>query len=119
MPSSGSDDLYSRVAGGITDWLDSMPKRVAEQWTGGGRAPFAAPTTEQERFDYYRRAFFNPDGTPNVQGRAAELDRIGLQQYAQALRAVTARREKGVAVLPAAQQARAQAAAKSEQTGGY
>lgn len=94
-----AQDLYDRVATSLSDWLQQTPDRIADAWRGGGRAPFAAPTTERDRAAYYEQAFFNPDGSPNAQGRQRELDRLGVKGYAQTMRAVLARRAKGALAL--------------------
>jgi hypothetical protein len=90
-----AQDLYDRVATSLSDWLQQTPPRIAEAWMGGGRAPFAAPTTERDRYEFYESRFFLPDGSPNVPGRQQELDRLGVASYAQTMRAVMQRRAKG------------------------
>ena len=69
---------FEYAASAIADWLDQMSTKVVDGIKGGGRAPFAAPANNSERLAYYEQAFFNPDGTENVQGRMKEMHRIGL-----------------------------------------
>lgn len=88
-------DLHSRVADRLAEWLDETPKRIAARWTGNGTAPFAKPVRAKDALAYYERAFFNPDGTPNVQGRQSELERVGIDGYAQAMRGVLRKQREG------------------------
>jgi hypothetical protein len=54
----------------------------------GGTAPFAAQLTEADKLRYYTRQLFNPDGTPNMQGRAQEMQRLGPEGFALVYKAV-------------------------------
>lgn len=96
-----AQDLHTRVADQLTDWLEGMPQRIAERWTGNGRAPFAQQVSTAKALAYYNRTFYNPDGTPNVQGRNAELERLGVDGYAKAMRAVMKHRTEGTLTLEA------------------
>lgn len=77
------------IAQDLADWIDRTATKLAEAMTEGGASPFAAQTTRQERLEYYTEQFFNPDGTPNEQGRQAQLARLGPEGFLRALRAVT------------------------------
>jgi hypothetical protein len=44
--------------------------------------------SETEKLSYYRDQLFNPDGTPNLQGRAAQMQRMGPEQFTQVYKAV-------------------------------
>lgn len=83
-----SPHLLDQVAGELVSWLQIEPSYFADAIRGGGRAPFAANVTEAEKRDYYQRRLFNPDGSPNQQGRDEELARVGPEEYAAMFRQV-------------------------------
>ena len=95
------EDMYGRVANAISTWLSEMPRQVVARWVGEGPAPFAARASQKQLLEFYDRAFFQPDGSPNVEGRQAQLDRLGIRQYAETVRAVLRYREQGALALPA------------------
>lgn len=74
------DDLF--------EWIESMVDSMVAAFEVGGKAPFAAPTTEKQKLAYYRSVLFNPDGSPNQQGRADTLARVGVEGFAQIMAAV-------------------------------
>lgn len=77
----------------LADWIEDVSDELAEALRDGGRAPFEARLTKLQQLAYYDVEFFLPSGQPNVQGRQAELQRLGPQQYANAMRAVLKWRE--------------------------
>lgn len=65
------------VALDLAQWMDRISDEVADSMLGGASAPFAARLTEAQKVQYYTAQLFNPDGTPNPQGRDAQLQRLG------------------------------------------
>ena len=80
--------MLDDVANDLALWIDDTATKVALAFAPG-RAPFSASLTEQQKMDYYTRALFNPDGTPNQQGRQREVARLGVEQFAQVYKMVT------------------------------
>lgn len=83
-----SSNVLDLVAEELADWIDSMANQLAEEMMAGGTAPFAAQLTEQQKLDYYVSQLFNPDGTPNLKGRTAEMQRLGPEGFATVFKAV-------------------------------
>jgi hypothetical protein len=83
-----SQSMFDLVAEEISEWIDHMSDEIAEAVAAGGKAPFSAQLTEAQKIDYYAAQYFNPDGTPNVQGRAAQMARLGPEGFAQVYKAV-------------------------------
>lgn len=81
--------VFEQAASDLADWLDTTATKLADGLRGGGKAPFAAPASESEKLAYYEQKMFNPDGSPNVQGRMDEMHRLGVQGYSAALAEVT------------------------------
>jgi len=77
------------VANDLAFWIDDVTTKVALAFAPG-RAPFSADLTEDQKMDYYSRALFNPDGSPNQQGRQREEARLGVERFAQVYKAVVA-----------------------------
>jgi hypothetical protein len=83
MPSMMDD-----VANDLSLWIDQTAEEVARAFTVGG-APFAAQgLSEADKLEYYRAQLFNPDGTPNANGRNQEIQRLGAMGFAQVYKAV-------------------------------
>lgn len=101
-------DIYSQIAAELEEWVEASAEWLADAFKGqGGLSPFEAPLTDAQRLAYYEAQFFLPNGLPNVKGRQEEIDRLGPQQYAAALREVMAARGKGVVPALGAMQRRA------------
>jgi hypothetical protein len=83
-----STNTLDLVAEDLAEWIDTMANQLAEAMSLGGNAPFAAVLTEQQKLDYYTAQLFNPDGTPNLQGRAAQMQRLGPEGFALVYKAV-------------------------------
>ena len=81
-------NLLDSVATDLAAWLDQTSTQIAAAMAPQGVAPFAAPLSETDKLEYYRNQLFNPDGTPNLQGRAAQMARMGPEQFTQVFRAV-------------------------------
>lgn len=86
MPGSTQLDA---VANDLAVWLDQTATRIAAAMAPQGTAPFAAPgLSETDKLEYYRAQLFNPDGTPNLQGRQQEMQRLGPQGFTTVYKAV-------------------------------
>lgn|SRR5215467_687461 len=81
-------NLLDSVATDLAAWLDQTSTQIAAAMAPQGVAPFAAPLSETDKLEYYRNQLFNPDGTPNLQGRAAQMARMGPEQFTQVFKAV-------------------------------
>lgn len=77
-----------QVATDLAVWLDVESTRIAAAMAPAGIAPFAADLSETQKLEYYRAQLFNPDGTPNMQGRATEIQRLGPQGFTQVYKEV-------------------------------
>lgn len=83
-----STNVLDQVAVELADYVDQMATELAEELMAGGSAPFSAPLTEQQKTEYYTSQLFNPDGTPNLKGRAVEMARLGPEGFAMVFKAV-------------------------------
>jgi len=81
--------LLDDVANDLALWIDDTASKIALAFAPG-RAPFAANLTEEAKLDYYTRALFNPDGSPNVAGRNREVTRLGVEGFGAVYKAVVA-----------------------------
>lgn len=81
--------MLDDVSNDLALWIDDVSSKVALAFAPG-RAPFSADLTENQKLDYYARALFNPDGSPNQQGRQREVARLGVEQFGQVYKAVVA-----------------------------
>jgi len=80
-------NMLDTVADDLSVWIDNTADEIARAFAPG-RAPFAAPITEAQKLEYYKDRLFNPDGTPNADGRQAEIQRLGTHGFAQVYKAV-------------------------------
>lgn len=85
-----STHLWDQVANELTTWLQVEPTYYADAIRGGGRAPFAANVSEADKREYYQRRLFNPDGSPNQEGRAEIFKRVGPAGYTEIFHQVQA-----------------------------
>ena len=83
-----SQTVLDSVATDLATWLDQESTRIAAAMAPQGAAPFAAPISEQQKLDYYKNQLFNPDGTPNLEGRQQQMTRLGPQGFTQVYKAV-------------------------------
>src|SRR4030095_2972854 len=81
------EHMYDEIANDLSLWLDQTANEVALAFAPG-RAPFSAKITEQQKLEYYRSRLFNPDGSPNQQGRQAEIERLGAEDFGRVYKAV-------------------------------
>ena len=77
----GPANFLDEIADDLASWIDRTAEDVALAFAPG-RAPFSASLTEEQKLQYYRTRMFNPDGSPNAQGREAEFQRLGPQGFA-------------------------------------
>ena len=96
-PRGADTHIYEIVAHDIAEWLNTMPKLLANAMRGGPKqqGPFKHPATGRQKFDIYKGKLFNDDGTPNLQGRQELLSRGGPQQYARIVHIVTKEMGRG------------------------
>jgi hypothetical protein len=81
-------ETYDLIASDLASWLDQTSTSLAVALSPQGVAPFAAPISEPQKLAYYSAQLFMPDGTPNEQGRNAELQRLGPIGFRTVYRAV-------------------------------
>lgn len=81
-------EVYDLIAADLAQWLEDMSTQLAIAFSPQGVAPFAAPISEASKLAYYSSQLFNPDGTPNENGRNAELQRLGPIGFRTVYRAV-------------------------------
>ena len=79
LPQNPLDSLAEELG----EWIDQISTQIAQSVVGGYTAPGAASLSERQKLDYYTRQFFNPDGSPNDQGRAQEMLRLGPEHFAE------------------------------------
>jgi hypothetical protein len=78
----GQPNFLDSIADDLSGWIDDTADQVATSFAPG-RAPFSANLSLEQKLEYYRSRLFNPDGTPNLAGRDAELQRLGPQGFRQ------------------------------------
>src|SRR5262245_10789384 len=86
----GPANFLDDIADDLAVWIDQTADQVARAFAPG-RAPFSANISEEQKLEYYRSRLFNPDGSPNPQGRDAEFQRLGVAGFSQVYRALIAR----------------------------
>jgi hypothetical protein len=89
MPVGRGVNQLDLIAADLAAWIDDAAERVALAFAPA-RSPFSAQVTEQQKLDFYTRRLFNPDGSPNVTGRQAELERLGAEGFGKVYQAVVA-----------------------------
>ena len=80
--------MLDRVATDLAMWLDQESTRIAAALAPAGVAPFSAQLSETQKLDYYKNQLFNPDGTPNLDGRQQQMQRLGPEGFTQVYKAV-------------------------------
>ena len=80
--------MLDSVATDLAVWLDQESGRLAAAMAPQGISPFAAPVSEEQKLQYYRDQLFNADGSPNLQGRDQQMQRLGPQGFTQVYKAV-------------------------------
>jgi len=82
--------MLDEISNDLALWIDQTANDIALAFAPT-RAPFAAQTTEEQKLEYYRQRLFNPDGSPNPQGRSEELQRLGVEGFGLVYKAVIRR----------------------------
>jgi hypothetical protein len=80
-------NLLDDVANDLALWIDQISTEIAVAFSAS-KAPFSASVTEEQKLEYYRSRLFNPDGSPNPQGREAEIQRLGISGFSQVYKAI-------------------------------
>lgn len=89
MPSNKPQHWWDDVGDDVVTRMQNDEDWLYNAVLGGERAPGSADLSEAEKLDYYRRHFFNPDGTPNDDERAKIINRVGLQRFGEIFAEVT------------------------------
>src|ERR1700754_190991 len=83
----GRQNFLDDVSNDLALWIDQTATEVALAFAPA-RAPFSANVTEQQKLEFYRARLFNPDGSPNSQGRSEEIGRLGAEGFGRVYKAV-------------------------------
>ena len=83
------ENPLDKVAEELAAWADAISTRIADGIKGGFQAPGAAALSEQQKLQYYTAQMFEPDGQPNMEGRAKLMERLGPEQFAEVFADVT------------------------------
>jgi hypothetical protein len=86
----GQANFLDDIADDLATWVDQTASEVALAFAPA-RAPFSANITEDQKLQFYRARLFNPDGSPNVQGRNEEIQRLGGEGFGLVYKAVIKR----------------------------
>jgi len=86
----GKPNPLDEIANDLALWIDQTSSEIALAFAPT-RAPFSADVSEEQKLEFYRARLFNPDGTPNAQGREEEFQRLGSDSFAQVYKAVIKR----------------------------
>lgn len=81
------------LAEDLADWIEHISDELVAAMLDGDAAPFAAALSEKQKLAYYDLEFFNPDGTPNLQGRADQMRRLGVDGYVKTMQTVIESRQ--------------------------
>jgi len=103
--------IFHEAGDDLASWIDTTATDLADGFYDGTKAPFSADVPEREKLDYYEDRLFLPDGTPNQEGRSAEMARIGVEGYARVMQALSKRRQPQMTSVPLPQ--------SQEVPGGY
>jgi hypothetical protein len=82
--------MFDDIANDLAVWIDQTANEVALALSPA-RAPFSANVTEDQKLEFYKSRLFNPDGSPNSQGRAEEIQRLGAEGFGHVYQAVVRR----------------------------
>src|SRR5580765_401161 len=86
----GQANFLDDIANDLALWVDQTANQVALAFAPA-RAPFSANITEDQKLEFYRARLFNPDGSPNPQGRNEEIQRLGAEGFGAVYKAVVSR----------------------------
>lgn len=82
-PPRKSEHVFDQVADELADWLTQTEDWLVSALEYRGRAPGAAVLTERQKYDYWARRWWNPDGTPNQAARDQIMEQRGPRVFAQ------------------------------------
>ena len=88
MPSGKPQHWLDDIGDEVTARMDDNVEWLTNAFLSGSRAPGAADISEEEKLDYYRRKMFKDDGTPNEQERSNILNRVGIKNYTEIIKAL-------------------------------
>jgi hypothetical protein len=83
------ETMFDEIARDLALWIDQTASEVALAFAPA-RSPFSAKITEEQKLEFYKTRLFNPDGSPNHQGRQQEIARLGPEGFGQVYKAVIA-----------------------------
>lgn len=83
-------NMLDDIAEDLAVWIDQIAEETALAFAPA-RSPFSAPITEEQKLEFYRSRLFNPDGSPNTQGRTEEIERLGAEGFGRVYKAVVTR----------------------------
>lgn len=81
----GKTNPIDLLATNLAAWAEEISSQMADAIKGGLSAPGAAQLSEQQKLEYYTATLFNPDGSPNLQGRVKVEDKVGPEGLAAAV----------------------------------
>lgn len=83
-----SQHPLERLGDRLAEYIEQASDRLAGNVASGDHAPFAAKATREQQMQFWHSRLYNPDGTPNQQGRQSIIEQRGVQIYADITRAV-------------------------------
>lgn len=78
---TATEHSYDQIALDLAAYIEDSIRFLTEAMKEDGHAPFEAEVTDQERYDYFHDLLWNPDGTPNTDGRSFLETQYGLDGY--------------------------------------
>lgn len=79
---------HDDIADTLSSWMDDMADEITAGFYEGRASPGNATLTKAQQLAYYQRQFFKDDGTPNHDGRAKAMARVGPDGYQSICRAL-------------------------------
>lgn len=79
--------MWDTAVDTIVEWVQDSAEEIYQQMLEAGHSPGAAQLSEDKKLAYYRRKMFNDDGSPNQSGRSEVMNRVGVEGYANIMRA--------------------------------
>jgi hypothetical protein len=109
---------FDQLAESLTEYVDSSVDYLSNALLEDGHAPFEAHVSETERRDYFNTLIWNPDGTPNPQGRQFLEQQYGLDEYVRIYRWLE-RSKRSASTTPQGQSPRIAPGSPSDVTDTY
>ena len=82
--------VLEELADELEEYINAMAEYLAEEMASGGRAPFSAEASEDEKADYYIEemypVMFGPDGSRIETEHDAVIEQMGVDGYAALMR---------------------------------